>query len=436
MKAYIRKWKRTIFFSFGLGLVIFFLLYLFFTFFQPSLPLNKTVIGLAGSYSSENLPSEVQDKISSGLTGIAPDGKPIPSVASSWEIKDDGKTYIFNLKNNLHFTDGSKLTSSSIIYNFENVSVERPTDSIIIFKLKNSYSPFLVSVSKPILKKNFVGLGNYKVGSLSLNGEFINSIELHPLKSGKTLVYQFYPTEEALKTALILGEINQTPDISDLSLLKNNLRDFKNYKIDKRINYDRLVTLFYDTQDKVLSDKRLREALSYALPNEFTLGLRNRTPYPPTLWVSQEESLKYFQDIKHAELLLGQSQSSGSAKIKLNIKTSPKYKSAALDIANSWEKIGLKTNIEIVNSFPSDFQIFLGEFNVSKDPDQYALWHSSQPSNITKYKNLRIDKLLEDGRQTTNSADREKIYSDFQKYLLDDPPASFLYFPYYYTISK
>lgn len=60
-----------------------------------------------------------------------------------------------------------------------------------------------------------------------------------------------------------------------------------------------------------------------------------------------------------------------------------------------------------------------------KDPDQYILWHSDQVNNIVRYKNLRIDKLLEDGRSVTNINERKEIYSDFQKYLMDDLPASF-----------
>jgi peptide/nickel transport system substrate-binding protein len=57
-------------------------------------------------------------------------------------------------------------------------------------------------------------------------------------------------------------------------------------------------------------------------------------------------------------------------------------------------------------------------------------------SSITRYKNLRIDKLLEDGRKTVNINERKKIYADFQRFLLDDMPASFLYFPYEYTVTR
>jgi peptide/nickel transport system substrate-binding protein len=173
------------------------------------------------------------------------------------------------------------------------------------------------------------------------------------------------------------------------------------------------------------------------MPDVFSNGQRNYGSFSPNSWVSESGLTTYSQDFEHAKLLLGESVSStGSSSFTLELKALPEYKNLANQVKDLWAKIGIKTNVKIVDSFPSDFQVFLGEFNVSKDPDQYALWHSSQQNNITHYKNLRIDKLLEDGRQTVDIGGRQKIYADFQKYLLDDPPATFLYFPYEYTVTR
>ena len=51
-------------------------------------------------------------------------------------------------------------------------------------------------------------------------------------------------------------------------------------------------------------------------------------------------------------------------------------------------------------------------------------------------KNVRIDKLLEDGRKYINPTDRKKEYLDFQKIMADELPAAFLYYPYGYTVSR
>ena len=81
--------------------------------------------------------------------------------------------------------------------------------------------------------------------------------------------------------------------------------------------------------------------------------------------------------------------------------------------------------------------MLLAFWKVPQDPDQYFFWHSTQKQgNITGYKNVKIDKLLEDGRNTLAIEKRKKIYYDFQKVFMDDLPAVFLYYPNVYTISR
>jgi peptide/nickel transport system substrate-binding protein len=142
-------------------------------------------------------------------------------------------------------------------------------------------------------------------------------------------------------------------------------------------------------------------------------------------------------DLTHAKLLLEAAGYSDKSKVPpLTIFTLPDYQATARIVASAWEKLGVKTAIVVVPSRPDSFQIYLGNFLPPKDPDQYTLWHSAQQNNITNYKNLRIDKLLEEGRKTLNQENRVKTYADFQKYLMDDAPASFLYFPITYTVVR
>ena len=437
LRAYIKKWRKTIFASFVFGFLIFIAIYLGWGVIVPGLPFNQhMVVGMVGSYNNNNLPMEILTNASKGLTYISDNGVPRPDLASDWEVKDNGKTYIFNIKNNIYFSDGTNLTSSLINYNFIDVKVERPAKYKIVFKLKESYSPFLVTVSRPIFKKGFVGIGDYRISSIDINGSFVNSVNLISNKvKNKTLTYQFYPTQEAVKNAFVLGDVDRISDLESPNFNNTSFYSFPNASVSKKINYNRMVSLFYNTQDRVLSDKRLREALSYSIPDSFLEGKRSFSPFPPNLWAYQDFS--YQKDYTHAKLLLSQSQSATeSANIELMIQTLPQYENVALEISKSWKNIGVNTKIKVVNSLPSNFQIFLGDFKLPKDPDQYSLWHSGQTNNITNYKNLRIDKLLEDGRQTVDTQNRIKIYSDFQKYLLDDAPATFLYFPFSHTVTR
>ena len=49
-----------------------------------------------------------------GLTRLDEDGEPYPSLAESWTLSDDGRTYRFRLRDGLRFSDGSALTAEDV----------------------------------------------------------------------------------------------------------------------------------------------------------------------------------------------------------------------------------------------------------------------------------------------------------------------------------
>ena len=109
----------------------------------------------------------------------------------------------------------------------------------------------------------------------------------------------------------------------------------------------------------------------------------------------------------------------------------------AQTIADSWTKLGVPTGVRVVASVPPDYQVLLSAQNLPPDPDQYPFWHSTQTAtNITGYANVKIDKLLEDGRQELDMTKRKQIYADFQRYLTEDEPAVFLYYANSYSIQR
>jgi len=107
-------------------------------------------------------------------------------------------------------------------------------------------------------------------------------------------------------------------------------------------------------------------------------------------------------------------------------------------IKSDLEAAGLKVNPSTISyGQPDSFDMLLAYWKVPLDPDQYYFWHSSQSQgNISNYKNFKVDKLLEDGRDRSNVRDRKKIYDQFQRVIQDDMPAFFLYYPYSYTIKR
>ncbi|CAN5141418.1 ABC transporter substrate-binding protein [soil metagenome] len=439
LKAYLKKWGKIITISFVIGLL------LFLGFLKMSAPLLRMLqihkrpsIGLIGVYTVENLPSPVIKKLSRGLTTVAEDGNIRPDLATSWDINDNGKTYTFHLKQDVFFNDNTPLTSDTVTYDFSDVKVERPNRYTITYRLKDPYAPFLVTVSRPLFKKGFVGVGEYKMEKIELNGSFLKSLRLTNLKNkSDSEDYQIYPTEEALKVAFALGEVGEAISLTDDSFKDTAFHTFPTIKTEKVINYSQLVTIFYNNKDSILSDKKIRGALTYSLPDTFSFGKRNYLPYAEHTWFYNKELLDRQQDYEHGKALLDSTDvGTQSAQLSFTLKVLQRYMPAAKEVQSAWKKLGVVVKLEPVDTIPNDFQMYLGDFFIPRDPDQYTLWHADQQNNITHYKNLRIDKLLEDGRKTVGTVEREKMYKEFQKYLLDDSPASFLYYPYEYHLTR
>ncbi|MEN9945880.1 MAG: hypothetical protein RLZZ293_266, partial [Pseudomonadota bacterium] len=57
-----------------------------------------------------------------GLVSFNQNNQPIPGLAQNWEISPDGKTYIFHLRPNLKFSDGSSLSVNDVVFSFQRLA--------------------------------------------------------------------------------------------------------------------------------------------------------------------------------------------------------------------------------------------------------------------------------------------------------------------------
>lgn len=411
------------------GILLFFIIRAF----GPAFFAKSTqIIGLSGRFRVDNLPVFILNDISEGLTNLDENGIPQPALAASWETPDKGETWIFHLDETKTWQDGKKVTSSGVVYEFSDAKIERPDERTVIFKLNSPFGPFPNIVSQPTFKKGLLGTGAYRVTNISIAGSYVSKMTLSAKDKSKK-IYKFYPTEERAKLAYKLGEVNSLIDIYN----SDPFTKWKTARVAKEIDKNRYVVIFFNVQDKLMGEKSFRQALSYAIDKSVFDGPRALSPISPNSWAYNPQVKPYNYDPERARKLIDDLPKDLKDNLQVKLVASPLLLDAAEKVAKNWEAIGVKTLVQVSSAIPGDFQSLLAIFDVPNDPDQYTIWHSTQlGTNISRYKNDRIDKLLEDGRLDLNMDARKKIYLDFQRFLVEDAPAAFLYHPATYTITK
>lgn len=434
--SFVEKNKIILVISFFSSFLLIFLAVNSFPFLNTVFFKKKYRVGIVGRYQLDNVPAEITNAISNPLIRITDRGELVPVLASSWEIVDEGTTYIIHLKPNLLWSDGKQFSARDLSFNFEGIETIIVDDVTIKFKLNSPLSIFPIYLTKPVIRFPLKGVGGeYKVHSYKLNNRYVSHINLLPIKPEEPYrSYLFYDTDDGLITAYKKGKV------SSMTTTKKSISDqftgWKNTNVTRSVNYNKILTLFFNTESDLLSDRNMRKALVYASPRFDQLGVEATGPIPPASWAFKSDIKKYTYDIEKAKTYLQEDkQASGPA--ELDLYTFYDYISIGEALKKSYADIGVTVNLKVLSYVPDSFDMLLTLWSPPTDPDQYYFWHSTQKNdNITSYKNVRIDKLLEDGRKIINYDERKKIYADFQQVIVDDLPAYFMFYPYVYTIER
>lgn len=426
--AYLKRYQLRLYLFVFVILSFSYLIYKF----SANLIGNNTIsIGYVGSYTLETVPTNILSLATKSLITQDAAGRNVPSLASYWTTADEGKTYIVFLKDNLEWHDGTPVEAKDISLAISGVEITALNNKAIQFKLPNPIASFPQVLNTPVFKiKSFYGIGDYRIVAINKIDTIVKKISLHPKDEKLPQVeIKFYPSEELAINALKIGEIKVLS-----SAAVKTLENWPNLSVKKEIAPDELVTVFFNTQDSKLMSKDFRQALSYAINKENFDGQSATGPISFASWAYNPNVKKYEYNLGRAKELYSKSEIKDN---KITLSYLSNLESLAKSIKGDWEALGLKVELKEEKVIPKEYQALLAIDKLPQDPDQYALWHSTQKNtNITRYtKNVKIDKLLEDARSTLNEDERKAIYADFQRFLTDDDPAIFLYNPYKYQIS-
>lgn len=393
--------------------------------------------GVVGTYQEHDIPMEVTRLVSRGLVKFDEKNQAVPDLAEKWAVNSDSTVFTFKLKDNLIWSDGTPVKSSDMDFGISEAQESFPDDKTIQFKLHEPFSPLPSLLTRPVFKKGtLTGVGPYKITSVKKSQIFITKLTLVPLKKDLPLVsVRFYPSEEVAVTGFKLGEVQSVLGVDEATLKELDNNSLVGYK--QQTDYTKLVSILYNNKDAVLSNRSLRQALSFSAPEISGKDLADG-PISPKSWAYEGNLKNYLNNEDEAKQALGRAKSSGSEDLlskEITLTSTVQLQDIGAEVVKAWKDLGINAVLRVESGVPQSFQALLITRSIPKDPDQYALWHSTQTkTNLTQYESKRVDKDLEDGRKISDTEKRKDSYFDFQKALLEDSPATFLYFQKYNVV--
>ncbi|MBU2052331.1 ABC transporter substrate-binding protein [Patescibacteria group bacterium] len=433
LKSFFKKQQKLILSAAAIGILALVLL-------RNVLPLlpqlkPKEKIGLVGQYSLNSLPLNLIQNIGRGLFKTSQDGTVLPDLALNWQLSDNDTRYLVTLKRGQLWRDGTPIISSDLSFDLPNVTVGYPDLETVEFKLSQPYSPFLSLLTRPVFKKKTIGAGDYSIKSVEWQGQYLKRLRLNG--PNRELDYRFYLSHQAAWLGFKLGEVDR---LENLIVNPAGEAWLNKIELKSRLNQQAYLGILFNLSDPNLSNKSMRQALAYAIKDKAPdSASRALSPLSPDSWAYNPNVKPYDFNPGQAKELFDKftEESSFEGQLELTLGTSASFLQLAETMAQSWqETLGVKVNVKTINSLESDWQVILVAQEIPADPDQFTLWHSTQKTNITHYSDLKVDKLLEDGRQISDQAKRNEIYQDFQRFIVEDSPIIFLSHPTTYTISR
>lgn len=358
--------------------------------------------------SANEVDRDITTLIFSGLVKHDEQGQIVPDLAESYEIADDGKTYVFNLRENLKWPDKTPFTADDVVFtinlikdpryqsplrnNWQGVRVEKSGDLQVAIRLPVEYEPFLENVTVGILPQhlwesvqpqNFlltqlntkpVGLGQYQIRKISKNASGnIKSIVLspnsyYPEKAHiSSLTLRFYEDQNGLLNAFRRREVE---GLSLTSALEKEMIKSRNANI-HRLKLPRYFGVFFNqTKSDALKELDVRKALAYGSDREGIVGdiLKGEGqaqygPFPAGLLEIGLPKEKYGFDFQKAEDVLDKAGwklgedrvrtkkiKNKTVRLEFSLTTTdwPELTQVAAWLKRDWEKIGARVNLDVV----------------------------------------------------------------------------------------
>jgi peptide/nickel transport system substrate-binding protein len=423
--------------------------------------------------------------------------QPTPYLAERWSVSDDARSITLSLRKDAVFHDGRPITSEDVQFSVEAVrdnhpfktmfgpvnAVTLPDRHTAVIRLSEPHPALalaMTTVFLPIMPKHIYGDGQ-PLATHPRNGTDVvgsGAFKLVEFKPGEHVILErfdkFFMLDRPLLDRIIIREFKDTASLLlafergeiDVNTALTEPRDVERARkvagatvvSDMAAGIGPLIWLAFNTRHPQLQDKRVRQAISYAIDREFitkTLfsGLHKRATGPigsASPFYSGEVERYDLNLAKAAQLLdaAGLKPGANGIRTQLSLDAVPgvsDMRATAEYIKPALAKVGIDVQLRNSPDFPTwARRVSSFQFDMTMD----SVWNWGDPvigvhrtylssniregviwSNTQRYTNTKVDELLTAAGKERSLDRRKALYREFQRIVVDDVPIAFLYEP-------
>ncbi len=413
----------------------------------------------------------------------------IPWLAESWDIEDDGTTYIFNLRQGVKWHDGTEMTAEDVVFSF-NYFQEHPPVSIGSIMSDKSFlmelealSPHKVKIitAEPdatfleqagtarIIPKHIwekvdnpqeyldseavMGCGPYILTDYDKeHGTYrFEAFEGYWGPEPLVDVIEFVPVSDTI-LAFEKGEIDQTGVTTDLL---PRFEDNPEFSVVESPGFWGYRIIFNMQGYEIFQNQKLRQVFSYAIDSKELIDkIARGAAIPGNPGILSRHHVMYNPNVSEydyapdkAREILQQEKIDADLSFTLLVGGDAEVRIGEL-LKEQLSKAGINIKVESVDMKSRDARIAEGQYQIALvghggwggDPDylrtrfssELSHWYSGTPG----YENTEVDRLTRAQIRETNPVKRKQLIFELQKVLAEDVPEIPLYNTTGYTVFR
>ena len=400
-----------------------------------------------------------------GLTRIGPDGSVQPDLASSWDVEDGGKAYVFHLQPGVTFHDGSAFDAQDVIFSLDRA---RATDSTnaqknlfegidriealdprtvrVSLKAADGAFPFKMAwgdavmvdqANIPQIATHPIGTGPFQLGEWK-QGDHI-TLQAYDGYWGKkpalkTATFRFIPDPTAAFAAMMAGDIDAFPIYPAPETLPQLQADPR-FKVLVGTTEGETI-LAMNHKNPALANAKVRAAIAHAINRQdlidgamFGYGTPIGTHFAPHNPDYIDLTAQSAFDPDQAKTLLAEAGVTDLT-LRLALPPPPYARRGGEIVAAQLRAIGIQTQITNMEWAQWLEQVFKNadyDLTIISHVEPMDIGIYGRPGYYFNYDNPAFNEVMDKLSAATDAAQRSDLLKQAQQIIADDNANAFLF---------